>query len=259
MKLLTLAVVIGFLASSVLFGQDAQKRTSIDDVIEMSKAGLSESLIITTLRKEGQAFSLKPADMVRLKQAGVSDAVMQAMIDPGSSTTAAPAAAASAPVNPSLDIGVYFKKEGKWVEVLPEVVNWKTGGVIKSIASAGIVKGDVNGNIQGPNSRNSVKSPLEFTIVTAEGVAITEYQLIRMRPNRNYREFRTVTGGIMHIEGGATRDLVPFEQKKSASRTFEIVLPSSIGAGEYGFLPPGAVTSASSASLGKMYTFRVLE
>lgn len=254
MKPLKFAVVIAFLISGVSFAQPIQKRTSIDDVIEMSKAGLSESLIITTLRKEGQAFDLKPADMVRLKQSGVSDAVIQAMIDPGGSTSTTFATA-----NPTLDIGVYCRKDGKWAEVLPEVVNWKTGGVLKSIATGGLVRGDVNGNIQGPNSRNSVRSPLEFMIITAEGVAITEYQLVRMRPNRNYREFRTVTGGIMHIESGATRDLVPFEQKKTGSRTFEIVLPSNIGAGEYGFLPPGAVSSASSASIGKMYTFRVLE
>ena len=257
MKLLQLAIVVSFLASSVIFGQAQPKRTTVDDIIEMSKAGLSESLIFTTLRKDGQAFDLKPADMVRLKGAGVSDAIMQVMLDPKGTVASAPVVAAKA--NPTLDIGVYIKKEGKWTEVLPEVVNWKTGGVLKSIASAGIVKGDMNGNVQGPNSRNSAKTPLEFMVITAEGVAITEYQLIRMRPNKNYREFRTVTGGIMHVEGGATRDLVPFEQKKTASRTFEIILPATMGAGEYGFLPPGAVTSASSASLGKMYTFRVIE
>ena len=71
--------------------------------------------------------------------------------------------------------------------MLPEVVNWKTGGSLKSLASAGIVKKDVNGNIAGPESRNSVKTPLEFLIVCAEGVSITEYQLIRLRPNKDYR------------------------------------------------------------------------
>ena len=153
---------------------------------------------------------------------------------------------------------MYYKKAGKWEEALPEVVNWKTGGVVKSIASAGIVKGDVNGRIQGPHSRNSVASPLEFLIYTPEGTAITEYQLLHLREEKDAREFRTVTGGVLHVSGGATRDVVPFEGKKIANRTYKVVLPS-LGAGEYGFLPPGAVTSASSASLGKVYTFRFLE
>jgi hypothetical protein len=129
---------------------------------------------------------------------------------------------------------------------------------MKSIATAGVVKGDVNGHIEGPHSRNSVATPVEVLIYSPEGVAITEYQLLRLRDNKGSREFRTVTGGVMHVSGGATRDLVPFEGKKVATRTYKIVLPN-LGAGEYGFLPPGAVTSASSASLGKMYSFRLLE
>jgi hypothetical protein len=142
--------------------------------------------------------------------------------------------------------------------MLPEVVNWKTGGVFKRVATAGIVKGDVNGNIQGAHSRNSLKSPVEVLIYTHEGIAVTEYQLLRLRENSNYREFRTVTGGVMHESGGATRDLVPFEGKKVASRMYKVLLPS-LGAGDYGFLPPEAVSLSKGASIGKMYTFRLIE
>ena len=145
------------------------------------------------------------------------------------------------------------------MELLPEVVNWRSGGVFKSVATAGLVKGDVNGFILGANSRNSVKTPVEVLIYAAEGVAITEYQLLRLRQNKDRREFRTVTGGILHTSGGATRDLVPFEGKKIAPRAWTVVLPN-LGAGEYGFLAPGAVSSQhASAQLGKMYTFRLLE
>jgi hypothetical protein len=181
---------------------------------------------------------------------------------------AAPAASAPAPAGGALDLsaypgivepGVYCKKGGQWVEVLPEVVNWRTGGVLKTIATAGVVKGDVNGNVEGPTSRNTAKTPLEFVIYAAEGVAITEYQLLRLRVNRDYREFRTVTGGIMHAKGGATRDLMPFEHKKIGPRFYEVIFPASISSGEYGFLPPGAFGSASSASIGKLYSFKIIE
>lgn len=142
--------------------------------------------------------------------------------------------------------------------MLPEVVNWKTGGVLKTIGTAGIVKGDVNGHINGAHSRNSLASPVEVFIYTPEGAAITEYQLLRLREHNESREFRTVTGGVMHVSGGATRDLIPFEGKKVANRMYKVLLPN-LGAGDYGFLPPGAFGSASSASIGKMYTFRVIE
>lgn len=123
----------------------------------------------------------------------------------------------------------------------------------------GVVSGDVNGVIQGSNSRNAVKTPLEFLIYAPEGVAITEYQLLHLRQKSDRREFRTVTGGILHASGGATRDLVPFEGKKIAPRMWTVILPN-IGPGEYGFLPPGAVGSQhAGAQLGKIYTFRLLE
>ena len=92
----------------------------------------------------------------------------------------------------------------------------------------------------------------------AEGVGITEYQLIHMHAQKDSREFRTVTGGVMHVSSGATRDPMQFESKKIANRTCVIEL-SKIDAGEYGFLPPGAVLSSSGGSVGKMYTFSVLE
>ncbi|HEY3138946.1 MAG TPA: hypothetical protein VGL29_23195 [Blastocatellia bacterium] len=90
-------------------------------------------------------------------------------------------------------------------------------------------------------------------------MAITEHQLLRLRDKKEYREFRTVTGGVMPVKGGATRDPLPFYGSKVASRTFVLNL-QNLCSGEYGFLPPGAFTSASSSSsLGKMYTFSVLE
>lgn len=97
--------------------------------------------------------------------------------------------------------------------------------------------------------------------MTTEGVAITEYQLIRLRINKDYREFRTVTGGVFNQQSGAMRDIVPFEGKKISPRTFSVVLPGNLGAGQYGFLAPGAVGSSGNmaAQIGKMYTFRILE
>ena len=168
-------------------------------------------------------------------------------------------APASADAGANLEIGVYFKKKDELVEINPEVVNWKTGGFLKNVASGGLIKGDVNGNIKGGQSKNRVTIPLEFLIKTPEGVAITEYQLIRLHQNKDEREFRTVTGGVLHASGGTTRDVVEFEGKRIANRTSSVVLPDKIGAGEYGFLPPGAFGSANSASIGKMYTFRVVE
>ena len=235
-----------------------------NDVIKMVQAKLGDAVIIAKIRSSASQFDTSTDALIKLKHAGVSDAVMQAIAESGSSTSmtskpVAPAAATPATSGPVSEIGVYYKQSDAWMEIQPEVVNWKTGGVLKSVATVGIVKGDVNGRIDGPHSRNSVKTPLEFLIYAPEGVAISEYQLLRLREQKDAREFRTMTGGVMHVSGGATRDLVPFEGKRIATRTFAITLPN-LGAGEYGFLPPGALTTGhASATLGKMYTFRLME
>jgi hypothetical protein len=207
----------------------AQEILTNDSVVKMVKSGLGESLILTMVQSQPGKYTLSPDELIKLKQAGVSEKILAAMAAKGSNATSTTAAApaVTATTDPDIpqgiDVGVYYKKGGKWEEMLPEVVNWKTGGVLKHMASAGIVKGDVNGNIQGPHSRNSTASPVEVVIYMREGTAITEYQLIHLRENSNYREFRTVTGGVFHESGGATRDIIPFEGQKIGNRMYKVV------------------------------------
>jgi len=131
--------------------------------------------------------------------------------------------------------------------------------VLKTIGTAGIVKGDINGHVNGDHSNTQLKTPVDILVYTQEGVAITEYQLLRLHESKDAREFRTVTGGVMHVSGGATRDLLPFESKKLAPRTYEIVLPN-IGGGDYGLLPPASSDATSSSGrIGKIYSFRIIE
>ncbi|HEY1755013.1 MAG TPA: hypothetical protein VGG72_06425 [Bryobacteraceae bacterium] len=253
----------------LVFLATAQDSLNNDAVVKMVKAGLGESLVVSMIQNQPGKYSMTADDMVKLKQQGVTDNELGAMMNKGAGGAPAAAAVAPAPAPAPAapaadtdlpkdgDIGVYYKKAGQWEEMLPEVVNWKTGGVIKSLASGGIVKGDINGHLPSAHSRNSVIAPIEVLIYTPEGTAITEYQMIQLHEQSDSREFRTVTGGVLHVSGGATKDVVPFEGKKVAKNIYRVILPN-LGAGEYGFLPPGASGSASSASIGKMYTFRVV-
>ena len=253
------------------------KPVTVQDIIKLSKAGISDDTIIEQIRAKHQSFDLSTDQLLQLKEARVSERVIQVMINPqsnGNSTNAAGVtkpvvqptvasanAATTAKTEPNplpTDIGVYAKLKDAWIEVMPEVVNWKTGGVVKSVATVGVVKGDVNGHVNGPASPNHLTTPVQFLIVLPDGVAITEYQLLRLHPHSNSREFRTVTGGVFHVSGGATRDLLPFDSKKIAPRTYQVSFGSS--AGQYGFLPPGAVMSSNAAaSSGKIYSFAIVE
>lgn len=258
------------LAALITLTALAQSTLSNDSIVKMVQAGLGEDIVINTIKTQPGNYSATADDLIALKKAGVSDRIIAAMISTGPAPAPVPApAAAPAPPPPpplppvvtettdlpkDMEIGVYYWKGGQWEEMLPEVVNWKT-----DIATVGVVKGDVNGHIPGQHSRNSLALPADVLIYVPEGVAITEYQLLHLHENANNREFRTVTGGVMHVSGGATRDMIPFDGKKIAPRTYKLLLPTSLGKGDFGFLPPGGSMSSSNTSLGKMYTFRVME
>jgi hypothetical protein len=248
----------------------AQQSLNNDAVIKLVKAGLSDDLIVSTITASPGAYDTSANGLIALKAAGASDKVVTAIVLKASGGTAAPAASpAQAPIVPAASaippevdsVGVYCKTNAStWQEVVAEVVNFKTGGALKSIASAGLIKGDMNGHIGGKNSRLALKTPAEFIIYVPEGRSPGEYQLLRLHVNSDNREFRSVTGGVVHVTGGAIRDDVNFTPKKIAPRIYQITLGADIGRGEFGFLPPLDVVSQKNiASSGKIYTFSIVE
>ena len=243
----------------------AQQALNNDSVIKMTKAGLSDDLIVTTVNSQAGAYDTSADGLIALKSAGVSDKVVAAIVAKGSAPAAPPppppppADASGRPAGID-DVGVYYlDKSGAWQRLEPEIVNFKTGGVLKTLATNGLVKGDINGHIQGERAKNVLTFPVTLAVYVAEGVDIQEYQLLRLRMNSNNREFRSVTGGVFHSSGGAARDDVEFKSDKIGPRVYKIVLDQLMGKGEYGILPPGSYSSSNMASGGKIYTISIPE
>jgi hypothetical protein len=53
----------------------------VDAVIELVKSGMPENLVVKTIQKSGKSYTLAPADVLRLRKAGVGDKVIEAMMD----------------------------------------------------------------------------------------------------------------------------------------------------------------------------------
>jgi hypothetical protein len=250
------------------------------DVVQMVKAKFSDSTIIKLIRANETQFDVSVPAVMQLKSAGVSQGVIETMI--AASTTkpvvstpppapvtrqiTLPAPTPQAVKTPEVpdEIGVYFRSNGKLVSIDPEIVSWRTGGVIKQGLTLGIDKGHINGSVRGPRSQFDVTSgsgtggALEFVVRCPDGDAASEYQLVHFWEKTDRREFRTVTGGVFHASGGAQDNVVEFKSEKLAPHTYRIEL-TSLGAGEYGFLAPGTTANLGAASQGKVYTFRVAE
>ena len=244
----------------------AQQALNNAAILKLKTAGLGDDVIISTITNSPGHYSTSTDDLIALKKAGVSDRVMSAMLQKNSSVSPSsaltPVATPTGTAPPGVtDVGVYYQDNaGQWQDMMTEIVNYKTGGVLKGLASGGIVKGDLNGNIAGGASKLQLHSPVAILIYVLEGQSPNEYQLLRLRPNNNNREFRSKTGGVVHQSTGAARDLVDFESKKIAPRIYQVTLPATTGKGEYGFLPPGNMNSQdSAASSGKIYSFSLVE
>jgi len=228
-------------------------------VLKLEKAGLGDDLIVSTINGQPGHYSLSTDDMIALKKDGVSDKVISAMVskNAGGSAVAPPPIAAVAPVD---EVGVYYKdKGGNWTFLMPEVVNFKTGGVLKNLASGGLIKGDVNGHIRGVTSTLDLNSPVTILLYVPEGTAPTEYQLLKLHQNADSREFRSLTGGVLHASTGAGGDQIDFQYSKIAPRAYQVLLPPGTVPGQYGMLPPGSNGGTVSTSAGKIYTFHLVE
>jgi hypothetical protein len=160
---------------------------TVDGVISMVQAGLSDDVIIARLRRDDKPFDLTSDDMIRLKQAKVSDAVLKVMLDPKADVSApAPSAAPAtvpAPVYPGVakpsgatpapgaaetgdpndpmiphDSGIYLytkDRDGKPLMVVLERASYqgaKTGGMFGSAMTYGIKKAKTKAQIPGPHA-----------------------------------------------------------------------------------------------------------
>lgn len=244
-----------YLVGLMLGAGMAQAQVALDNaaVVKLVKAGLDEPMILSMVQGQPGTYDMSPDAMVALKKEGVSNRVIAVMAVKG------PAAV----VNDfdGLEIGVYYKtpKVTEWTEVPSEHVYSKSGGALKNIMSDGIIKTDMNGRLDGAASKLGLSSPLEFLVVTPDGVAGTDFTLVELTQKKDAREFRTLTGGVFHSTQDVNRSAVPFEQKKVARHTYLVVLPPGVGKGEYAFLAAGINGSSANGARGKAYTFHVTE
>ena len=237
------------------------------EIIEMVKAGFAEETILKSIQLSETRFDTSVAALVELKNAGVNEKVIQAMLSPKVVKTESAPLPAKNPLVPD-DVGVYYIQNDQLKDVRPELVGWRSGGVGKSLLLG--TKGHINGALKGPQSQNIVATPVEFVVRCPETLEIEEYQLLRLDEKPDRREFRALTGGYIHSSSGLDKNALKFEFVKIAPRVYRLKL-GNLPKGEYGLLPPGgsfgaigggasgAMIMQGSASAGKVYSFRVIE
>jgi len=239
---------------ALVFGVSAFAANTLSnaDLIQMKQAGLSDAIITQAVQESGggSQFDTSATALIHLKKAGFGDAVIAALINRKAPTAVAQA---DKPMLPE-DVGVYVVRKGELISVEPELVTERTAGVLKYALTAGIMKAKIKGAVEGPRSRLQLSGSVDLVIRVAEGVGITEYQFVRMDLRSSRREFEMARLGISGASTGTTPHQVPFKHEKVASRTYRVTC-AGLPSGEYGFISPGALGSVSSGTTGKIYTF----
>ena len=264
-------------AVSALGAQESQRATpgslTIEEVVRLSHAGLSDELIVARVKRNAKAFDLNADEIVALRGSGVSETVIKYLVDPTLPyTPPAPPPSAPVPNGPSSppvpppkppsdplalkvppESGIYYltAKEEFLALDLKQVVASKQPGKLSSL-SAGMVKGHIIGSVIGPAAKIRVENgSAVFYVRLPEKTTIDDLALLNLEraSNRRDLDFGKKAGKPVFPVSAARQ----YESKEVASGMFRLSVPMS-KAGEYLFFILGSGDDKKGL-LGKGYDF----
>ncbi len=248
-----------FLAAALASGQ-AKKPLTTDDLIEMKKANFDEQTMIKAIETNGTAIDTSVKGLTVLKNAGLSDRVINAALSAGSQTPAA-AGPPDGKVSIAEDLGAFVIRDGATVPLPLEGFNYKSSGVLTSAATSLIVKSKMNGVLTGTKSSIQIPTPIELTLRCREGSDPSQYQLLILNSRKDHREFTAGKFGLTGGSFGVEKSAIPVKFEKTGTNTYRTSL-TNLKRGEYGLYAPDARRGGGGPGfgpMGRMYTFGVTE
>lgn len=242
--------------------QEASRRLTNQDIINMAALGLSDDLIIAKIRSvsgaDGLKFDTSVDGLKSLKAANISDAVIKIMINPAPPPAPVVVTASAISNDPNLpppEVGVYWKDGANFVLVQGMTLSRaKVGGRAGSFFTNGIRSEHWDATVEGPISKNQIKDrrPV-FYFYVPDGDTAADYVLIKLEKKSDHREFQVGSfGGFTGGKSGVKKDKeIPFRADHVGIRVYKITLDSDLQAGEYAFfLGTGAQPNMSGGDLG---------
>lgn len=253
-------VLLWALSFVAVFGANGQaQKLNNDAVLKMKAAGLGDDTIVRAIQATPGEYDTSASGLISLKTGGVSDAVLVAILNHGKGSD--PPVATSAVMNDGFpnELGVYYLKEHTYVALEPEIMNIRTTNPLATGFTYGIKAEKLNGWIVGQHSKNRFGSEIRaFFLDIPEGVSPAEYTLLRFHEKGDRREVELGRARWAVKMGTQVHSAVSFESQKVGKGKYKLTV-SALNPGEYGFMPPGAELSKNSVSVGKIYSFQVIE
>jgi hypothetical protein len=238
-------------------------------IIKMTKAKLGDKIILQKINTNPFKFSVSTDDLISLKNDGVSDSVINLMLQKQSLSENLSDINYSFNSNDESYIfkesGIYFKRENKYIPLDPTIVTSSRGTGLYAIRFKNQIEGmeanyviskqefyfnfnpekkdlnnsnsNVTNNTQ-DNYMQQLMSQMMLNNNNAKAVSPNEFILIKLIVNKNKREY--VSGKINAI--GRTdfsiedKYIVNFKYEKVSEYTYKVTIPEGLLPGEYCFL-----------------------
>jgi hypothetical protein len=266
------------------FAQD--ETMTNEEVISLAKAGLNETLIINKIKTSKSSFDLSTDNLIKLKQAGISDNVVTAMLEAKSGRSIQTSSSQSAssrgtgdpndPMSPH-DYGLYLfeEKDGvrKMTQMMPNVSaqNRTGGGFTAAVTPFGLGKRKTKANLPGTAANLQIKdaNPVFYFYLdvksgglnTSSGIPSTpsEFALIRFNVRDDNREVTIAKSNAYSSKGGLSDEyVVNYTAQDLGNGIFKVTPKTTLANGEYGFYLLNSGNSNASAAIGaKFFDFGV--
>ncbi len=263
----------------------AQQVLNNDSIIKLSKAGLSDDLIVSTINAKPGIYDTSTEGIIALKTAGVSDKVVAAIVTKGSAP-AAPAASSASPATTEGDAddpasphdpGIYLMTtgaDGKRKMVFLDrasVTGAKTSNVMGAAFSYGLAKAKVRVDIPGAHAtlRITESRPIFYMYfppaVNLGGLggtdiitSPTQFSLLSLEEKKDHRETLVGKMGMNSASTGYDeKSIRPFTTERLRSGAYKIIPSTSLINGEYTFFATTHVSGTQSSATYIVYDFGI--
>jgi hypothetical protein len=245
-------LILAILLASLCAAQDSaslHQRLTNNDIITMVQAGLSDGVITTKIRATSASnpastsFDTSAEGLKALKAGNVSEAVIEAMINPVPAQPTVITNGGAMTLDPSLpppEVGVYWRDVTRYVRIEGQALSQtKIGGKAGSMFTYGFRGLHWDAYVNGPTSSHILKErrPV-FYLYVPDGGSSSDYSLIKLDKKSNRREFQI--GSLSGKMGGGKAGLKPdkeiaFGSEHVGIRTYKVTLDQDLQPGEYAF------------------------
>lgn len=246
-------------------GSAAAETLNNDTIISLIGAGLGQETIVAKIRNSPGAYDLSTDQLIALKQKGVSDAIIAAMLD---ASTKAQTQAAAVFQNDSTDpklphaSGVYVLADwltpAKMVRLDSTTANQaRTSNFFGSALSAGLAPIKIKTAVPNTTSKIKVRSTrptfyfymdqananagigaLYFSSLGASVTSPSEFSIVRFSVKKGAREVTTGKAAAFSGQkfGLVDKDKILFTTSDVSPGVFKVTVNADMAKGEYGFV-----------------------